>query len=299
MSYHQPHNQLIAQSKDQTPVNYNEIASNDDALINLWVKSSNSVHTRRARFEDARYLINNIIKPLNQITVGDLINLFDAIPGSESSVARKVRHIKSLFTFAHTIGYIKFNVASVLKSPSVKQTLSERIISERDVHLLIDAEKNQRNKTILTLFYASGIRISELTSLCWKDFQDRGNGIYQITVYGKGGKTRSILLSETTGKLVQSLQKIKNPDEPIFVSAKGGHLDQSAVHRLVKAAAARAGISPEMSAHWLRHAHASHALDRGCPIHLVQSTLGHSSVATTGLYTHCRPSDGSSTYLSV
>jgi site-specific recombinase XerD len=69
------------------------------------------------------------------------------------------------------------------------------------------------------------------------------------------------------------------------------------VHRLVKQAAARAGISTATSAHWLRHAHASHALDRGAPVSLVQATLGHASVATTGRYLHARPNDSSARYL--
>jgi site-specific recombinase XerD len=85
----------------------------------------------------------------------------------------------------------------------------------------------------------------------------------------------------------------------VFRSARGGHLDASQVHRIVKAAAARAGLAPAVSAHWLRHAHASHALDRGAPIHLVQATLGHASVATTGRYLHARPQDSSSRYLAA
>jgi integrase/recombinase XerD len=71
------------------------------------------------------------------------------------------------------------------------------------------------------------------------------------------------------------------------------------VWRIVRAAAARAGISLAVSPHWLRHAHASHALDRGAPIHLVQATLGHASVATTGKYLHARPTDSSARYLAV
>jgi len=76
-------------------------------------------------------------------------------------------------------------------------------------------------------------------------------------------------------------------------------LDESAVHRVVKAAAERAGLSAEVSAHWLRHAHASHSLNRGAPIHLVQQTLGHASAATTGRYLHARPTDSSARYLGV
>jgi site-specific recombinase XerD len=85
----------------------------------------------------------------------------------------------------------------------------------------------------------------------------------------------------------------------VFASQRRGHLDPSQVHRVVKAAAARAGLPAEVSAHWLRHAHASHALGRGAPTHLVQATLGHASVATTGRYLHARPSDSSGRYLAI
>ena len=88
-------------------------------------------------------------------------------------------------------------------------------------------------------------------------------------------------------------------DDPVFRSRKGGALDPSQVHRIVKTAAARAGLSADISAHWLRHAHASHSLDRGSPIHLVQATLGHASVATTGRYLYARPTDSSARYLGV
>lgn len=122
----------------------------------------------------------------------------------------------------------------------------------------------------------------------------------QVTLYGKGGKTRVVLLSESTWKALQSIRVDTGPESPIFVSRKGrGHLDASQVHRTVRTAARRAGIEGNVSPHWFRHAHASHALDRGCPIHLVQATLGHASVATTGKYTHARPNESSSKYLAI
>ena len=74
-------------------------------------------------------------------------------------------------------------------------------------------------------------------------------------------------------------------------------LDPSQVHRIVKIAAKRADLSDRVSAHWLRHAHVSHALDRGAPVHLVQATVGHASLATTSRYAHARPNDSSSRYL--
>jgi integrase/recombinase XerD len=89
-------------------------------------------------------------------------------------------------------------------------------------------------------------------------------------------------------------------DAPVFPSRRGGgHLDQTAVLRIVRKAARRVGLEVNVSPHWLRHSHATHALERGAPIHLVASTLGHSSVATTGRYLHARPTDSSARYLAV
>ena len=76
-------------------------------------------------------------------------------------------------------------------------------------------------------------------------------------------------------------------------------LGEEQVWRIVRKAARRAGIELNVSPHWLRHAHGSHALDRGAPIHLVQATLGHASVATTGKYLHARPKESSSRFLAI
>jgi integrase len=115
----------------------------------------------------------------------------------------------------------------------------------------------------------------------------------------KGGKTRAVVVSAATWAELVALRCEAGPDEPVFRSRKGSALDPSQVHRIVRAAAKRAGLDGDVSPHWLRHAHASHALDRGAPLHLVQATLGHSNVATTGLYLHARPSESSGRYLAV
>lgn len=121
----------------------------------------------------------------------------------------------------------------------------------------------------------------------------------QVTVHGKGGKTRHILLPPPIWRELIALRGDAGAAAPLFRSQRGGHLHPSQVLRIVKAAARRAGLSGAQSPHWLRHAHASHALDRGAPIHLVQATLGHASVATTGRYTHARPTDSSARYLAL
>ncbi len=85
----------------------------------------------------------------------------------------------------------------------------------------------------------------------------------------------------------------------VFVSRKGSPLSTSQALRIVRKAAVRAGIDKNVSPHRLRHCHGSHALDRGAAVHLVQATLGHGSVATTGRYLHARPTESSSKYLAV
>jgi integrase/recombinase XerD len=90
----------------------------------------------------------------------------------------------------------------------------------------------------------------------------------QVTVLGKGGRTRAVLLSPETWRTLERLRRDAGPDAPVFRSAKGGPLGCPQAHRILKAAAARAGLPPEVRMHWLRHAHVSHALDRAAPAHL-------------------------------
>ena len=99
---------------------------------------------------------------------------------------------------------------------------------------------------------------------------------------------------------IRTVQELLGPDDALFRSTRGGGpLDARQARRIVAAAAWRAGVDAQVSPRWLRHAHASHALDRSAAIHLVQATLGHSSVATTGRYLHARPTESSSKYLAI
>ena len=121
-----------------------------------------------------------------------------------------------------------------------------------------------------------------------------------MTVFGKGGKTRSIQLPASLWQQLQRLRGTAAPTDAVLPSRKNSKpLTASAIWRIVHRAAIRSGLTQRVSPHWLRHAHASHALDRGAPIHLVQSTLGHASITTTGRYLHARPKDSSSRFLPL
>ena len=273
-------------------------ADDDAQMIRLWLARSSSPHTRRNYEREAQRFLAHIGKPLGSVRMGELQDYVADRPGSSATVALTAAALKSLFTFAQEIGFLRFNIGAAVKVPPIKNTLAERIMSEADALLMIRQEPVLRNRVLLTVLYGGGLRISEVCGLRWRDLMTRDEA-GQATVFGKGGKTRVVLLSAATWKVLAALRRQAPSDAPVFLSRKGGALDPSAVHRVVKAAAARAGLQAEVSAHWLRHAHASHSLDRGAPIHLVQATLGHASVATTGRYLHARPSESSARFLVV
>lgn len=226
-------------------------------------------------------------------------SLGDLAPASRY---RTLSAIKSLLAFGHRIGYLPLDVGRALRLPAVRNRLAERILPEADLHRILSLEPKPRNRGLLTLLHASGVRISELCELRWRDLQPNQDG-GQITVFCKGGVTRAIQMPASVWKLLTGLQSAKaGPDEPVFRSRKGDHggvLRPLAVLRVVRQAARRAGIELAVSPHWFRHAHASHALGRGAPIHLVQATLGHASITTTGRYLHARPNDSSSRFLPL
>jgi integrase/recombinase XerD len=143
------------------------------------------------------------------------------------------------------------------------------------------------------------VRVSEIAALTWRDLQPRTEG-GQVNVFGKGSKTRTVLLPSAIWRELLRFRQHAALDAPVFVSPRTrGHLHPSSIERIVAKAAARAGLELAVSPHWLRHSHATHALERGAPIHLVAATLGHASVATTGKYLHARPTDSSSKYLAI
>ena len=217
---------------------------------------------------------------------------------SLASRRRVLSSVKSLLSFGQETGYLRYNVGKALRAPKGGSELAARIISVAEVHRVIDREPGMRNRVLLLLLYASGIRVSGLCALRWRDCAERVDDQGQITVTEKGGRTRSILLSSETWYQLAELRGEAENEAPIFASRKGGALTRRQVLRIVRAAGDRAGLS-NLSPHWFRHAHASHALERGASIHLVKQTLGHASVATTGTYLHARPDDSSALYLGV
>lgn len=290
---HESSNEVTA---DNNAVNhFPKQADNDDQLIELWLHGRPAT-TERAYRTDVAKLIGFVNKPLPSVTLGDLQSFVDSLDMKPTSIRRTVNSVKSLFAFGYKLGYLRFDVGRALRVQATRDELAQRILSEDEVQRILASERNPRNKAILLTFYGGGFRVSEIASLKWCHLQERGAS-GQITVFGKGGKTRSVVVPVLVWSAIIAIRKETFNDQPIFKSRKKGHLDESAIWRIVKKAAKKAGLDKAVSCHWFRHSHASHALDAGAPIHLVQTTLGHASIATTGRYLHARPTESSGSYV--
>ena len=228
-------------------------AHSDDQLIRLWLHSK-AVRTQSAYSREARLFLEFVGKPLPLVTIGDVQNYVDSLNHlAPATIARSLNAVKSMLTFGQRIGYLAFNVAAPERAPQLKNTTAERILTQMQVQRLIALETSDRNRAILLLLYGGGLRVSELCQLKWRDLQERGDK-GQATVFGKGGKTRFVLLPSSVWSELKTLEA--EPNEPVFLSAKGGHLRPCQVWRIVGEAAKRAGIKVRVSPHWLRHAYA-------------------------------------------
>ncbi len=275
-------------------------------VIEMWLHGKATSSVAAYRRYVTRFL-GFLGKPLKEVTLEDLYDfaqsLTDLAPNTQKTYLSVV---KSLISFAHKIGFIPFNVGSAMKLQKTADRLNERLLVQKEVQKLVQTTEQadyrykgekQRDLLILKLLYCAGLRVSELVGLTWRNLTPRRDG-GQVTVRGKGDKIRSVLLPQYLWDEFMEYRGGAVDGSPVFPSRKGGgHLDRSQVNRIVEKAAQRAGLGKKVSPHWLRHAHATHALESGADIGLVQQTLGHDNVATTSKYLHVRPDASSAMFV--
>jgi site-specific recombinase XerD len=269
----------------------------DAKLLEMWLHGR-AAHTIRAYRADVERLLAFVGgKPLRIVTLADLQRFTDSLAGAESSRSRVLASIKSLLSFAAKLGAVPFNVGAALRKPKTRDTLADRILDEQQVYKML-ALSDGRDHALMRLAYAGGFRVSELVALRWSDCADAEDGCMFATVFGKGGKTRVVRISAATSKVLRA-QRADAPLSSYVFPGRNGGLSALQAWRIVRATAKRAGIEKAVSPHFLRHAHASHALERGAKVTTVRDTLGHSSIAITDRYAHARPGESSGSVLPV
>lgn len=268
-------------------------ANDDHQLIGLWLATKRNGLTVDQYSRIVRGFLEFTGKRLRSTRLDDMVAYTESIGHLRPSTqAQRIACIKSLFGFAHKVGYTRVNVAATIRAPRAKDTLNERILTEEQVLRVILAATNQRDAALVRMLYRSGGRISEIVTATWADLIEKPK-FGQVTLLGKGGKTRTVQLPLDLIVLLHQIKGDAAPEDRIFP------ISRQRAWTIVKRLAKQAGITEKLSPHWFRHAHATHALDHDAPLSLVSATLGHSGLEITGRYIHNRPDESSGDYLTV
>jgi len=209
---------------------------------------------------------------------------------ARASVSRKLSALRSFTRYMRREGWIEGDPVALAAAPKKEQKVPAHLSIDEMSTLLATPDASQplgcRDRAMLELFYASGLRLSELVGL---DVEDVNLSARMVRVMGKGSKERLVPFNDTTRKAIAAWLKVRialAKGDPLFVNARGSRLTGRSVQRLlaryVSMCSTRFGISP----HALRHSFATHLLERGADLRAIQELLGHVQLSTTQRYTH-------------
>jgi integrase/recombinase XerD len=264
----------------------------------LFVEKRHSPHTVDGYRRDiSRFVSFQPEASLKSITPSDIREFLLSLHNqglSSRSIARSLSSLKSFFKYLVEESLIGENPVETLETPKIWRKLPHTL-SLSEVESLLNQPNTEtplglRNKAMLEVLYATGVRVSELISL---ELNDLNLEVGFIRSYGKGGKERVIPLGEVAQSylkvyLEQSRPRlVKNKSLPaLFISRRKMPMTRQAFWKILKQYALKANISVPASPHTLRHAFATHLLERGADLRSVQQMLGHSDISTTQIYTH-------------
>ena len=229
-----------------------------------------------------------------QDMLGYLLNLKER-NYAVTTVARKIAAAKSFFSFLTTEGKIKQNPMDNISSPKVGKALPDTLSISQVRELLAQPGKNmapesKRDKAMLELLYASGMRVSELVNLDLADV-DTVNGF--VKPFGKGKKERMVPIYPGAARSLEEYIKDTRPrfvhngiEKALFVNQRGERLTRQGLWQILKSYARQASMEHRVTPHTLRHSFATHMLNGGADLRSVQELLGHANISTTQIYTH-------------
>ena len=267
-------------------------------LDTVWYERNLSSNTISAYKQDIQSVETWIGKDLSQCTRQDIMAYLSAevmAQKASSSRARLMSSLRGFYNHAVEYGWIVENPIENIESPKQAKYLPNSL-SEDEVSKLIEAPKHEtnavefRNRVMLEVLYATGIRVSELVALT-QGSVNLNQGF--IRTIGKGNKERLVPLGEDAmAWLIQYIRDIrsqllsKESTDLLFPSKRGTQMTRQTFWHAIKRYALAAGINKPVSPHTLRHAFATHLLNHGADLRSVQMMLGHSSLSTTQIYTH-------------
>lgn len=242
----------------------------------------------------ASFLVSIDITSLKKVSSASLISFLSDLKDKQyasSSISRMLIALKVFFRFLKKEGWIDADPSQHIDTPKIWQLIPE-VMSASEVDQLLQAQDRDtyvgaRDFAALQVMYASGLRVSELCSLNLFDINEES-----VRVKGKGGKERIIPIAKVAiGAVDQYLgkfrQQIEKQEEPaLFLTGSGKRIDRVLIWNRIKYYAKKAQIQKNVSPHTLRHSFATHLLENGADLRIIQEMLGHASIATTDRYTH-------------
>ncbi|MCX4248273.1 MAG: site-specific tyrosine recombinase XerD [Bacilli bacterium] len=250
------------------------------------IKSYESDLEKLKKFYQSKDLLSLSVKEIEKY-INNLSEL------SATSVSRNISSLRTFYNYYMKLDKIKNNPCDSIKQPKTGKHLPEYLTLEEVESLLdinIETPFDARNKAILELMYATGLRISETITLEFKNI-DTEEDI--VRVMGKGSKERIVPINDYALKALNNYIKnyrpllIKNETSNyIFLNNHGKMLTRQGVFKMLKAECLKKGIKKNISPHTLRHTFATHLLENGADLRIIQELLGHSDIQTTQIYTH-------------
>ena len=275
-----------------------------DFLIYLEVEKNFSVHTIRAYNSDILsfllWLDTTPIEQTDHTKLKDYLVFIQRFNYSKTTLSRKIAAIRTFYRFLYREKIIDTNPANSVHAPKKSKSLPKFLTGKEIEQILnniqISTPAGYRNRTILELLYATGMRISELSNLNFGNLNLEEN---EITVMGKGAKERIVLVSERAKDFLQKYIKTvrymvaeessdieENEDSPVFINKTGYRLQPQSIRTVLNDIVKKIELPKKVTPHVFRHSFATKLLENGADLRVVQELLGHASISNTQIYTH-------------
>ena len=288
---------MVKSMKNENNLEFNDLANEFKNFLLIDKKYSNETINSYMNDLNKYYLyIKNNNLNINNMTRKDIINYTKYLKSchlSSSSISHNISVLKSFYKFLIVTKNFKSNLMDIVDTPKKGITLP-KVLSIEEVDKLLDIDLTNkysyRNKAMLEVMYATGLRVSELVNLKLNQIDFDSD---LIRVMGKGSKERIVPVGEVAMRYLKiyineyrlELLKDDNTDY-VFLNNLGKRLSRQSFFKIIKNEAIKKNITTNFSPHTLRHSFATHLLDRGADIVSIKELLGHSSLSTTQIYTH-------------
>ena len=276
----------------------------EDFKSYITVEKNFSDHTAKAYYADIlAYLIwldETGCEEVNLEKVREYLHHIQIYNYKKTTLARKIASLRTFYKYLHREKKVETNPAINLISPKRPKSLPKFITMEEIEQILnninIDTPAGYRNRTILELLWASGMRISELSGLNFGNLNLENN---EITVFGKGAKERIILITDRAKTYLQNYINTVRPlvakdytlppvndESPVFINKTGYRLQPKTVRNVINEIVEKIELPKHVTPHMFRHSFATHLIENGADLRVVQELLGHASISNTQIYTH-------------